>query len=152
MNPNDNDPTNWFSRFLGGQPAVTQQVPGIPNFDATSHNLMTNPDFDPFTDNIPGTQMETIQPETGGLLGGEFGSMQGWGQLLGGIGDIGSAYMAYKNFGLAEDQFDFTKLATNRNLANQATTTNSALRSQNRARNRLGGGDRTTAQVDGSPL
>jgi hypothetical protein len=88
----------------------------------------------------------------GGAGGGLMDSLQGYGALLGGVGSIGQAYTAYKNFGLAEDQFDFTKQYTNRNLANQSAVVNSALRSQNRARRRLGGGDSQAAQTDGSAI
>lgn len=65
---------------------------------------------------------------------GDFGSMQGWGTALGGLGDIGNAYMAYKNYGLAKDQFAFNKELTNRNMANQAALTNQRMASWSQAR------------------
>jgi len=70
----------------------------------------------------------------GKIGNGDFGSMQGWGQLAGGLGDIGQAYMAYKNYGLAKDQFAFNKDITNRNLSNQSITVNAKLEAWAKAR------------------
>ncbi|RKZ82635.1 MAG: hypothetical protein DRQ39_10495 [Gammaproteobacteria bacterium] len=86
--------------------------------------------------NIPGA--EAIEGAGGSFMdrvgNGDFGSMQGWGQLAGGLGDIGQAYMAYKNYGLAKDQFAFNKDITNRNLSNQSITVNAKLEAWAKAR------------------
>ena len=85
---------------------------------------------------------------TGTGSGGLLNSLQGWGNVLGGIGDIASAYMAYKNYGLAKDQYSFNKALTNRNIANQAVVTNEQLASKQRAR----GGVGFEGRVDGSQV
>jgi len=68
------------------------------------------------------------------ILGGKYGGLEGWGQMLGGVGDVAGAYMAYKNYGLANDQFDFQKAVTNRNLANQSTIANQRMAAWSKAR------------------
>jgi len=150
------DETNWWSGILqnigfNGDNS-TSSVPGaIPwGLDSTAF------DAGQFDDNfVGGTEsLNTISqnlPQAQDPSGG-FGTMQGWGQLLGGVGNIGKAYMAYKNYGLSRDQFDFSKQYANRNLENQTAVINAQLRSQNRARNRAGGGDRHTTQLRTGPI
>ena len=62
-------------------------------------------------DNSFGFNTNTLGAVTGGL------------QSLGGLA---SAYMGYKNYKMAKDQFGFQKGLANRNLANQAKTINNA--------------------------
>lgn len=42
------------------------------------------------------------------------------------LSGLANAYMSYKNYGLAKDQFNFQKGLANRNLANQAKVINNA--------------------------
>lgn len=94
-------------------------------------------------------------PKTGGdvptglfdrAANGDFGTLQGWGTLAGGLGDIGKAYMAYKNYGLGKDQLEFNKQLTNRNLANQAIITNAKMKAWGKVRGM------NIAPVDGSKI
>ena len=62
-------------------------------------------------DNSFGFNTNTLGAVTGGL------------QAFGGLA---SAYMGYKNYKMAKDQFGFQKGLANRNLANQAKTINNA--------------------------
>jgi hypothetical protein len=64
--------------------------------------------------------------------------------LAQGAGSLWSAYNAAKQFGLAKDQFKFSKNAFNANFANQAKMINSQLEDRQRAR--IGGtGDNNAA-------
>jgi hypothetical protein len=49
---------------------------------------------------------------------------QGVGSTLQGLGGLASAYMAYKQYGLAKDAFNFNKGLANRNLATQGQLLN----------------------------
>lgn len=49
---------------------------------------------------------------------------QGVGSTLQGIGGLASAYMGYKQYGLAKDAFKFNKGLANRNLATQGQLLN----------------------------
>lgn len=43
------------------------------------------------------------------------------------LAGLANAYMGYKNYGLAKDQFNFTKAAANRDVANQARLINNEI-------------------------
>ena len=58
-----------------------------------------------------------------GFNTGTLGALSGGFQALGGLA---SAYMGYKNYQMAKDQFGFQKGLANRNIANQAKTINNA--------------------------
>ena len=66
--------------------------------------------------------------------GGFAGGLSGIGDIMGGLSGLAGAYVGYKQLGLAEDQFDFTKDITNRNLFNQAQITNATMRDRQNAR------------------
>lgn len=93
----------------------------------------------------------------GDLLGragnGDFGSLQGWGSVVGGLGSIWGAYNGMQQMKLAKEQFNFSKSMANRNLANQAAVTNQALRDRRSGRRAVFGGNKGTgAQVNGAPV
>ncbi|UCR75506.1 hypothetical protein PP742_gp22 [Alcaligenes phage vB_Af_QDWS595] len=69
-----------------------------------------------------------------GMFGGFGMNLPTAGLLLGGLNAIGNLWGANKSLGLARDQFDFTREITNKNLANQTQTYNTAL--EDRARSR----------------
>ena len=62
----------------------------------------------------------------GNNAGGGFGFNTGTLGGLQALGGLASAYMGYKNYQMAKDQFGFQKGLANRNLANQAKTINNA--------------------------
>ena len=69
-----------------------------------------------------------------GQQGGFGTGLSGVGNIMGGLSGLAGAYVGYKQLGLAEDQFDFTKDITNRNLFNQAQITNATMRDRQNAR------------------
>lgn len=79
------------------------------NFGNTNNGLANYSSNDKGTD--IGWNTETLAGIAGGL------------QALSGLAN---AYMSYKNYGLAKDQFNFQKGLANRNLANQAKVINNA--------------------------
>lgn len=65
------------------------------------------------------------QPQQGGF----FSKGGGYQNIMGGLNalsGVAGAYTGLQQFGLAKDAFAYNKDLTNTNLANQATTTNSA--------------------------
>ena len=73
-----------------------------------------------------------------GMLGGKDASgmqMQGWGMpALSAVQGIGNAWMGMKQYGLAKDQFNFTKEQFAKNFGAQQKLTNSRLEDRQRAR------------------
>ena len=85
----------------------------------------------------------------GGYGQGGFGAgLSGIGDIMGGLAGLGGAYVGLKQLGLAEDQFDFTKDITNRNLFNQAQITNAAMKDRQNAR--LGSAGTSNAPYQGT--
>ena len=141
-----------------GQPvtAPTVNAPGItsgslnygnnfsPDYDTGMGGMDSN--FTPSTFQQLGTPMPQGVGDVPGQQGGfwsnllkkggegDYGSLEGWGNILGGVGDVAGAYMAYKNYGLATDQFDFQKQVTNRNMANQSIIANAKMKAWAQAR------------------
>ena len=90
---------------------------------------------------------------SGGLFGKGWGSLQGWGTAIGGVGDLLGAWNGMQQTKLAREQFGFSKAMANRNLANQAAVTNQALRDRRSGRRAVFGGNKGTgAQVSGAPV
>jgi len=146
-----------------GTPDATPAIPNYTDFNYDNFGLDTdsfNLDSAALGENMGngvGAGLGALSNYGGGgdtSTGIDWGSLQGWGQLLGGLGEIGSAYMGYKNYGLAKDQFKFNKQFANRNIANQATVVNEQLAHKRGARIASGGAapNRPLAQVDGSPI
>jgi hypothetical protein len=87
-----------------------------------------------FGGNTPSMNLDWLNKDTMSTLSG----------LAQGAGSLWSAYNAAKQFGLAKDQFKFSKNAFNANFANQAKMINSQLEDRQRAR--IGGtGDNNAA-------
>ena len=57
---------------------------------------------------------------------------QGVGSTLQGLGGLASAYMGYKQYGLAKDAFNFNKGLANRNLTTQAELINQDIYNRNK--------------------
>ena len=66
---------------------------------------------------------------------------------LGGIGTIGSLWMAYQAQKLAKEQFSFQKDMMNANFANQLQSYNTALTDKINSRTAQEGGDTADAQA-----
>ena len=66
--------------------------------------------------------------------------------LNAGVG-LANAYLGYKNYGLAKDQFDFSKAATNRDILNQGTLINNSVQNASDVGLALGGGAMTADQI-----
>jgi len=69
--------------------------------------------------------------DTGNMIPGQ-GGQTGWdmGDVAKGVeaaSGLANAYLGYKNYGLAKDQFGFTKAMANRNIANQASEYNTGI-------------------------
>ena len=96
--------------------------------------------------------------------GGFTGAMKNFNLGAQGVLGLAGAYNAYKQRGLMEDQFNFSKSLANRNLANTAATTNRMLRDRaTMAGQMLSGADYGTpeqkaasekvlTQVSGAPI
>ena len=115
------------SALMGGNPNASGAMPGLGGVSLGG---------------VAGKQPGFVEK----AMGGEYGGLEGWGQMLGGLGDVGSAYMAYKNYGLANDQFDFQKQVTNRNMANQSVIANAKMEAWAKARGMA------VPQTDGRPI
>lgn len=96
-----------------------------------------------YGDNSPDSALNDFGgiPGTGG---GGAGAGIDWGKAfdygskgLGAVGSLGNLYLGYKQYQLGKDNLKFNKNVTNRNLANQAKTTNAEIARQ--ARSRLSG-------------
>lgn len=76
--------------------------------------------------NIPLTSEQPIRSTTQSSMFSGLASptWQGIGSTLQGIGGLASAYMGYKQYGLAKDAFKFNKGLANRNLATQGQLLN----------------------------
>lgn len=66
------------------------------------------------------------KPDNGGLFGLSNNTLAGIGLGLQGLSGLANAFMSYKNYKLAKNQWRFQKNLANRNLANQAKTVNNA--------------------------
>lgn len=103
----------------------------------------------------PGTGLEQVGLDLTNPAGGGsdlFKSLSGFGDLAQGAASLFGAYNAFQSLKQAKEQFGFQKDVTNRNLANQATITNDALRARQGARSAFGGVQRAPAQVSGAPI
>lgn len=133
----------FMSNNIGTSPAPMMS----PNFNAAG--------FTPVGGQTPGSPGNTSL--FGGLLdqasAGNFGSLQGWGSVMGGIGSLVGGFNGLQQMKLAKEQFNFSKSLANRNLANQAAVTNQALRDRRSGRRAVFGGNKGTgAQVSGAPI
>lgn len=94
-------------------PAIWQSY--IPETDTL--NIGINPMFENETASM-------YTNNRGGLFGLSNDTLSGIGLGLQGLSGLASAYLGYKNYQLAQDQFKFQKGLANRNLANQAKMIN----------------------------
>lgn len=79
---------------------------------------------------------------------GAFGDYLGAGMDIANIGIAGlGAYTGWQNLGLAKDQFNFEKAATNRDIANQGKQINNAYTNASQVGLALGGGAMTPEQI-----
>jgi len=127
---------------LAGSPAVVNPVisepqavmnaAAIPSL-AGSADLYTGSDFSklsPDQQAVFASSGGTIG-DTGNMIPGQ-GAQSNWdmGDIAKGVeaaSGLANAYLGYKNYGLAKDQFGFTKAMANRNIANQASEYNTGL-------------------------
>ena len=81
---------------------------------------------------------------------GAMDYVSGGAAIAGGLGDLANAYLGYKNYKLAKDQFGFEKAATNRNIFNEGTLINTQLANANNVGLGLAGNTMTEAQKQAS--
>ena len=112
--------------------------------------------------NLPGqSQPPTLGGSNGFDLSGAMGNFALGAQ---GITGLAGAYNAYKQMGLMEDQLNFSKSLANRNISNQAATTNRMLEDRASMAAQMTSGaeygspeflktkERLRTSVDGSPV
>jgi len=95
--------------------------------------------------NPDGTQnyLTTLPQEQSALSSGlEMG-----GNIIGAGSSLMNAYTGWKGLQLAEDQFDFSKASTNRDVANQAKIINNEYANRNEVGLALGGGAMTADEI-----
>ena len=140
-----------------GQSAPVNNNPGLPTAVGSDNGLGVLPAYGSYVD--PSTVEQT------GLLDflGKDG-LANFGSILKGGASLYGAYNGAQQLKQAQDQFDFSKSAFNRNLNNQAQSVNTRLEDRQRAR--IGGtGDGNAAgnyeslntyltnnKVNGSPI
>lgn len=103
-------------------------IPSIPTF--STQDLFQGGTLSPQGGFVPlptfnSPQTTTPPPSTGFSILGQGGSNIATG--LKGLGSIGSAYAAYKQYQLGKDQLASNRAAFNRNLENQAAITNAQI-------------------------
>jgi len=81
---------------------------------------------------------------------GQGGYLQTGSQVMQGLGALAGAYTGYKALGLAKDQFAFTKVAANRDIANQGQIINNQYENANNVGLALAGNNMTSAQKEAS--
>jgi len=127
------DPMNAFKDYgfeptsastMGGTGSASY-TPGMYTSGATD----TRPEF--FKANPEGQYTNLAGEGTVSLATPQNGGMN-WdmGDIAKGVeaaSGLANAYLGYKNYGLAKDQFGFTKAMANRNIANQASEYNTGL-------------------------
>lgn len=88
------------------------------NYNPTDDILTINRNgVNPLTGNLNTTPTTNAKTDWGGILGGIGLGFQG-------LSGLANAYLGYKNYELAQKEFNFQKGLANRNLANQAKLIN----------------------------
>lgn len=95
-------------------------------------------------DSVSGTQHGGSLTQSGSSGLGVLGTGA---SILQGLGSLAGAYTGYKSLGLAEDQFDFSKAAANRDIANQGQTINNSIQNASDVGLALGGGAMSPEQI-----
>jgi len=113
------------------------------NYDVQD-NIVTT-DQGTFLRNPNGTLTQIKAPQSAWSSGLQTGS-----QVVGALSSAMNAYTGWKGLELAEDQFDFTKKSTNRDIANKAKVINNEIGQANEVGLALGGGAMTAEQIAAS--
>ena len=111
----------------GGLPSVIANLPGAESIPIQSLNSLVA--------SVPGTDTSGLRLPSGGAAGSGFGFNLGTaGLALDGLKTLGSLFASFKTLSLANKQFQFQKAFTEKNMANQVSTYNTALADRARSR------------------
>jgi len=103
----------------------------------------------PLANNVAGATYNPVINQGSGLSS-MFGSLGSAGGVLQGLGALANAYTGYKNYQLAQDQFDYNKALGNANLYNAATQANNAMTNATNVGNALAGSTMSDADKSAS--
>ena len=123
----------------------TSNTNANPVFDASNFSIQKIDGKSVLINNKTGAA--TFAPaETSALTNG----LQTGAQVVGALASGMNAYTGWKSLGLAEDTFDFTVAATNKDIANQAKIINNEITNANEVGLALGSGAMTADQIAAS--
>jgi len=98
------------------------------------------------TGEVRTTSQMSTQPQGNTGWFGNGGYLSTGSQILGAATSAANAYLGYKNYGLAQDQFAFTKNAANRDIANEGKLINNDMVNANNVGLALAGNTLTPEQ------
>jgi len=128
-----------YPDYFGDQmQGLVKQVNTSANSQNPSTNTMGNGE-------VRTTPQMSTQPQ-GTSWFGSNGYLSTGSQILGAATSAANAYLGYKNYGLAQDQFAFTKNAANRDIANEGQLINNDIVNANNVGLALAGNTLTPEQ------
>lgn len=124
------NPASWFGNNTTGYTGdyISRQVAAN---DGTSENAVVS--------NTSGNQLSNGLASIGNI-----------GKAAQGLAGLANAYLGYKNYQLAKNQFDYERASSNANLYNQGTLVNNQLDKSAAVGNALAGNTMTEAQRQAS--
>lgn len=102
-------------------------------------NTTTDPWFRRTQTGSQPSQNNFTGPGNNNYGSGGWGSLQGWGMAIGGLGNLAQGYSAVQSLGLQREQNDIAKDSFNQNLAAQSATVADSVYTREYARNRMNG-------------
>lgn len=140
--------SNWYNNLTSGYGGagnygyVQDGSGGYVGVNQDAFNAVQDP-------SIKMTSTEYSKSGLGNSSGG-LASLGSIGTAVQGLSGLANAYLGYKNYGLAKDQFGYEKALSNANLYNQGTLVNNQLDKSAQVGNALAGGTMTDAQRQSS--
>ena len=128
---NSNNTSNYYQRANDG--SYVGITDATYNASPDKSSIITGVEYDKMNATKPGS--------SGGLA-----SIGAIGSATQGLAGLANAYLGYKNYQLAKDQFGYEKALGNANLYNQGTLVNTQLDKSAEIGNALAGGTMTDAQ------